>query len=255
MVFWDNVNHKVDSADLARVLTAGKWNDRLLGGNDSGEFKVSSMWLFAGNNISFSDEMYRRLIPIRLDASRADPEKRDPSLWKHHPLSQWLMDNRRDLVWACHTLVQNWIAQECPPGTGTLASYEQWAATMTGVVEAAGLPNALSTLDAYRDISNDDAGDERGFVKWWWDRWHETTVTTGELVEKAMGHEAIISGGASPMLTQLGIDMKNEAATVRSLGAFIGKHIVGKTFQVEEAKTVKVVKLGQSPARYHLLPV
>lgn len=252
MIFWDNVNHKVDSADLARVLTAGKWSDRMLGGNDSGEFKVTSTWLFAGNNITFSDEMYRRLVPIRLDASRADPEKRDSKLWRHHPLSQWLQDNRRELVWACHTLVQNWIAQECPPGAGNLASYEAWAETMTGVLEAAGLTEALSTLDDYRDVSNDDAGEENGFIKWWWERWGEATVTTGELVEKLTGFDQGLSGGASPMLSALGVDTRNEAATMRSLGHFIGKHVVGKTFQVSEKITVKAVKQGKAPARYSL---
>ena len=214
------------------------------------------LWLFAGNNVSFSDEIYRRLIPIRLDANRPDPENRPTALYKHYPLAAWLMSARRDLVWACHTLIQNWIAKGKIMGSGTLASFETWAGVMTGIVEAAGLNGALSTIGNYKATSNDDAGEENSFVQWWHDRWKYDRVGPGEMVQTMTtpGTDGGLTG-VSPMIAALGLDSRNDGTLVRSLGYYVKRQVIGKTARLADGTLVKAVKAAVNPARYQLVPV
>ena len=256
IVFWDNINHKVDSGALARAITSTFWRDRILGGMTQAAIRVTNLWLFAGNNVSFSDEIYRRLIPIRLDANRPDPENRPTALYKHYPLAAWLMSARRDLVWACHTLIQNWIAKGKIMGSGTLASFETWAGVMTGIVEAAGLNGALSTIGNYKATSNDDAGEENSFVQWWHDRWKYDRVGPGEMVQTMTtpGTDGGLTG-VSPMIAALGLDSRNDGTLVRSLGYYVKRQVIGKTARLADGTLVKAVKAAVNPARYQLVPV
>lgn len=239
IMFWDNINHKVDSADLASALTAGKWQDRLLGGNEEVSIPVRNIWVFAGNNLSFTHEMYRRMVPVRLDANMQNPQNRDPSMFKHAPLTEWLRQARPDLVWACHTLVQNWLAQGAPPGSGSLGTFENWARVMTGILEAAGLQGALSTIPAYVGTGDDE---QHGYIE-------VAEFMTAVFKHEEFNAQAIadtMSAESDPeiaaLLDLMGIKMRPGMSLSRSIGKWLNKHMVGQTYELPSGSRVKMTK-------------
>src|SRR5690606_37485087 len=121
------------------------------------------------NNVTFSHELMRRNVPIRLDAATPHPEKEPPpGGYKYEDLEGWVRQNRQALVWACHTLIQNWVAQGRPAGSAKMGSFEDWARVMSGILECAGVPEGvfLGTNDAYRASKDDEAGDNSALVQW-----------------------------------------------------------------------------------------
>jgi len=100
--------------------------------------------------------------------------------------------HRAELIRACITLVQNWIARGRPAGQASLGSFERWAAVIGGILQSAG-------IDGFLDNSSDQAAqdaDEQGsrwqrFVQDWWHDHHDRAVGPGALVDIAYGHSLI----------------------------------------------------------------
>ena len=72
VVFWDNVT-RLGSDPLHAVLTSQIWQGRILGKSETVTVPNRAVWLASGNNVELSDEMTRRIIPIRLDAGCRTP--------------------------------------------------------------------------------------------------------------------------------------------------------------------------------------
>lgn len=150
LIFMDNISREVDSGDLAAALTAGVWRDRILGTTETIEIEMKAMWLFAGNKLSFSPENMRRCVPMMLNAAVENAaQSRGQEFFKHFPLQKWLFDNRPRLVWACHTIIQNWIARGKPDGGATLHSFDAFASVMSGILREAGLAGFLANIPSY----------------------------------------------------------------------------------------------------------
>jgi hypothetical protein len=73
MIFIDNVVGTIDSPTLAAAVTTGQWMDRLLGKSKMISVSVDGLWLIGENNVDFTRELVRLLVPIRLDAGVAKP--------------------------------------------------------------------------------------------------------------------------------------------------------------------------------------
>lgn len=159
IIFIDNLSRKVDSGDLAAALTAGIWRDRILGKSETISIKMLAMWLFAGNNALFTAELMRRNIPIRIDAAVENAtQDRGQDCFKHFPYQPWLIENRARMVWACHTVIQHWIACGKQPGTATFHSFDAYASVMSGIMDFAGFPNFLANIPDYLALKEGDAG-------------------------------------------------------------------------------------------------
>jgi putative DNA primase/helicase len=68
-----------------------------------------------------------------------------------HPLPSWAIEHRAELVWAALIMIQNWIACGRLPGRATLGSFEDWACSMGGILEAAGIPGFLANQTNFYD--------------------------------------------------------------------------------------------------------
>lgn len=163
-LFIDNINKKVDSAHLASSIVSGVWKDRILGKSESVSVPVDSTVIMAGNNLEFSNEMMRRNCPIRLDAATPDPA-RDRKVGKDfkHDLQPWCMEFRKELVWACHTLIAAWVAQSCPRSNEyVLNSFAEWSKAFTGLFRVIGLVGAdgerwfMANSDLYAKDRNEE---------------------------------------------------------------------------------------------------
>lgn len=181
-VLIDNINHKVDSASLAGVLTARTWSDRVLGESRILNCPVNCLWLATGNNLQFSQEMPRRLCWIRLDARVENPAMRASSRFKHAQLTEWAKQHRGELIHAALVLVQAWLRRGKPLWTTkTMGRFEEWTRVMGGILQVAGVPGFLDNLERVIGEADDEAEERRAFVVEWWDRYGRHEVGAKEL--------------------------------------------------------------------------
>lgn len=175
----DNLKQGLDSSILASVLTARIWQDRILGMSKDITLPIQCVWLATGNNPTLTTEIARRSALIRLDAKQPKPWLRTG--FKHENLPGWALTHRAQLVHACLTLVQAWVAVGQPAGQRSLGSYESWSAVMGGILENAGIPGFLGNLDALYDQADRLTGEWADFYAAWYSRFGGASATLGEL--------------------------------------------------------------------------
>ena len=196
LVLIDNLRNELDSSALAAALTAPFWEDRILGVSEMARLPIRCTWIATGNNPSFSNEMSRRLVRIRLDARVDQPWRRDG--FRHPDLMGWVRSNRGKLIAACLTLCQGWIAAGRPRGARSIGSYENWAQTIGGVLENAGIDGFLGNLDESLEAADTEGATWRAFVQAWWDRFGTADVGVAELYDLAIRAEPPIDIGDGP---------------------------------------------------------
>lgn len=152
------------------ALTSSKHEARILGKSETVEAHVRCVWALTGNNVQLSSELLRRCCLIDLDAQMENPEEREG--WRHQDIRRWCRNNRGQLVWACLTLIQNWIADDKPHFTGrALNSYENWSYVMGGICESAGLGGFLGNREDLKNMASDGReNDILYLLEGWWSR-------------------------------------------------------------------------------------
>lgn len=154
---WDDTMLPIDSASLALALTQPYWKDRILGGNTEARIKIQTVNMASGNNLEWSRELTRRICTIRLKTPTENPSERTG--FKHDPLEDWIKANHRQLLEACLTLCQAWIAEGRPAGRQTMGSYENYARVMGGILEVIEVPGFLDNRKTL-------AGKDRESTRW-----------------------------------------------------------------------------------------
>lgn len=170
MIFFDNINHGVDSAELASAITSPEYKARILGRTELVDTEVRCIWALTGNNVQLSSEILRRCVLIDLDAQSAEPEKRCG--WRHDDIRGWVKENRGKLVWACLTIIQNWISAGKPEYKDeALNSFENWSGVVGGILRSAGIGGFLGNRKELKAMAAD--GRENDIVilleEWWQD--------------------------------------------------------------------------------------
>lgn len=163
----DNVNHGLNSGDLASALTQPVWNDRTLGANQEVNIKIRTAWAASGNNVPVSEELARRCALIQLDANVEKPWERTG--FKHADLMSWAKANRNELVTSAITLINAWICNGKPMFTGKVkGSYEAWTNVMGGILQTAGIPGFLENESTMFEAAVSKTQVLADFVKEWW---------------------------------------------------------------------------------------
>lgn len=148
-VLIDNIKSKLYSGDLAAALTALIWEDRFLGQTLMVRLPVRCTWIATGNNLSFSDEIARRTVWIRLDAKMERPWQRKN--FRHPTLESWVGKHRSEVLTALMTLVKRWFAEGKPAGKATLGSYDEWASIVGGILTAGSIEGFLGNAEKLYD--------------------------------------------------------------------------------------------------------
>lgn len=164
MIVYDNVRRKFAGDSLSMFLTAETYTDRILGETRIGSFPNLGVMVITGNNVSLADENVRRFLPIRLDPRMPESELEGRTF--HKPdLDTWVIENRGDLVWACLTLIQNWIAKKRLPGQAGFKSYESFAKVMGGILGAAGIDGFMQNVEAFRASKKVENSEDTDFME------------------------------------------------------------------------------------------
>jgi hypothetical protein len=192
-------------------------------------------WLLTGNNLTFSRELARRTVWIRVDAKTPAPHLRRG--FRHDPLQAWVRTNRGKLVGAALVLVQNWIARGRPPFTKhRLGSFEAWAAVVGGIVDAAGIGGFLENLKNFSAHADTETGEWLRFVSAWWDKFGESGIDTGALFQfaEATMPEVLGDGTERSQKTRLG-----KAIAKRAAWRFaIGDGAAHRVLRLDEAEVI-----------------
>src|SRR5207244_6725322 len=142
----DNVPAAVNSPVLSKALTDRLWDDRILGRSECARALVRCTWAATANNPSYSDEIARRIVPIRLIPQVDRPELLTG--FRHPELESWVNAHRGDLLWSLCVFVRAWQAGGSrPPKVGLLGSYEAWSRVVGGMLEAAGYTDVLGNRE------------------------------------------------------------------------------------------------------------
>lgn len=211
VVALDNVDRTLNSSALATVLTAARWHDRLLGGNEEVRIPVRCVWVATGNNPMLSTEIARRCIRIRLDARMDQPWRRDPADFRYQKLLQHALTQRGRLIGAALTLTNAWLAAGRPEAkTPPLGSYESWATVIGGILQIAGVDGFLSNLDELYERADSEGAVWRRFIQGWWDEFEQGIVGVAELypLAEAMEDFPLGKGKERAQKTMLGMGLK-----------------------------------------------
>jgi len=183
IVLLDNIKRKLDSGSLSSALTEPIWGDRELGSNRMIRVPITCGWFATANNPTFSGELARRIVRIRMDAAVEIPwERKD---FKHDPLDAWVKQHRGDLLWALLTLAKAWVAAGRPKGQVQMGRYQSWADTMAGILVVAGIPGFLGNREEVYAIAEADQEAWRAFIEAWWGDHGEQRVETSQLFDLA----------------------------------------------------------------------
>ena len=242
IVFFDNINHSVDSGELASAMTTPTYQARILGKSQTIEVDVRCVWVFTGNNVTLSSELLRRLIMIDLDARVANPELRGG--FRHDDIRGWATQHRGELVWACLTLIQNWVAQGMVhQKESVLASFENWSGAVGGVLKAAGLGGFMKNRDALKSRSGDTESDDfMVLLETWWERFGSKQVNAkGDDKAPGLIEMAIADDLSLPVRKEVNAD-GDRTFGARGFSDFLGKHN-GRVYELEDGTQVSVNRL------------
>ncbi|MDP9365825.1 MAG: ATPase, partial [Chloroflexota bacterium] len=244
VVLLDNLRRRLDSATLSIALTAAEWTDRLLGTSDDLRLPVRCAWVATGNNPALSSEIARRTVRIRLDAQRDRPWLREG--FRHPNLGGWTLDHRGELIGACLTLGQAWIAAGGPVSGDAhkLGSYEEWSRVLGGILDTAGVPGFLGNLAEFYEQTDTEGSAIRGFLRAWWEQHHGAPVGVGDLFTVASAPES-------------GLDLgdKGERSQRIRLGNRL-KELRDRQYQLADDLTVRIADAGtaQRAQLWRLVP-
>ena len=103
----DNVAGRLQSASLARALTAKTWLDRILGKSQMVALPQEAVWIATGNNIQIGGDIARRAIWVRLDAAQARPWTRTE--FRHPDILGWIRENHDSVIAYLLIMARAWV--------------------------------------------------------------------------------------------------------------------------------------------------
>ena len=188
-LFLDNLNNPtdhsggtqtIDSGQLAKALTEPIWEDRILGTAKIVKIRIRSVFMATGNNIEWSRELGRRIVPIKLRVMTENPSDRTGFRCSPHTLEEWAKIHRDTLVYSCLILCRHWVASGMPSGNVIFGSYQEYARIMGGILDCAEIPGFMTER-------NIEYGKNRDLIRWhaFVELWHfyfkTSTVTSSHL--------------------------------------------------------------------------
>lgn len=103
-IVMDNADRAIGNRHLDAALTSTRWKGRLLGSSKTVDMPFRPIWYFTGNNLQYTGDLMRRVVPIRLRSSEEHPEERTE--FRHPDLVAYALANRSKLLTAALTILR-----------------------------------------------------------------------------------------------------------------------------------------------------
>lgn len=173
---------EIGGKSINRLLTAQKWSDRLLGGNQRASLPNRAVKVATGNNVEVFGDTIRRYYPIELFFDGEDPHDRPESDFRHADIEAWTDEHRSELLTAVFTLIRSWQVAGRPKRTTSFGSFERWEAVVGGVIEQAGISGFLGNLTEHRKSADFEAGLWAAHCEWLATKFPTGQFTTRKVV-------------------------------------------------------------------------
>jgi hypothetical protein len=181
VVVLDNLKRQLASEELATVLTAPVWRDRILGKTEMVAMPNRSLWIATGNNVQLDLDIARRSVWVRIDAKSEHPW--EGRRFQIDDLRGWTREHREELMRAFLILVRNWVAAGMSAHSGPrLGMFERWCDVVGGILEAAAVPGFLANRKALYTEADPESGEWQLFVEAWWEEHGGNAVKVSDLV-------------------------------------------------------------------------
>lgn len=147
------------------------------------------------------------------------------------------------MVHAALTLTRAWIVAGMPRGTATLGSYEQWAATIGGILQVAGIPGFLGNLEVFYENADVEGAALRELVSLWWATYggRETIVAELFLLTYKVDGLDLGKGNDRARKTSFGILLAHQRDRV------FGDHRVVQAGVTHKVRKWRLVPTASSP--------
>jgi hypothetical protein len=161
----DNVTGRLQSASLARALTAKIWQDRILGKSQMVALPQEAVWIATGNNIQIGGDIARRALWVRMDAAQARPWTRTG--FRHPDLLGWIRRNHTTIIAQLLIMARAWVLAGKPPGSAKLGGFNEWAEILSGILEFAGVQDFMGNASQLYDQMDADVQQWDSFLGEW----------------------------------------------------------------------------------------
>ena len=235
IIFLDNFRGHLEDPVLEAAITSRRFGGRVLGGNDVADPEVLSTWLLTANNPKVNTDTHRRSVVIRLDSGESRPEFRKRESFAIPNLVRWSHENRGDLLWALSTMVQAWLQGGSVESPSSMGSFEQYASTMGGILQANGVDGFL---EKKADDVSDDEIELQQFIEQWFEAFEERAVKSSDLLRR------LIDRNPELLASRLA-RMHNDHGRITAIGTTCGL-ISGRVFKLRDGRKVAVLKRARA---------
>jgi len=143
----DNCTDTLQGAFLCQMLTQTRVQIRRLGHSQNVEVPTNSLMLSTGNNLTFAEDMTRRVLLCTLNPKVERPEERQ---FEKDALVEAL-NHRAELVAAGLTVLKAFIFAGRPKSAKVLGSYADWSNLVRSALVWLGEPDPCDTMTKVRD--------------------------------------------------------------------------------------------------------
>jgi hypothetical protein len=179
----DNLPPYVDSPALASLLTTKNFLGRVLGFSRNVSLPNNLTIVGTGNNMQASGEIAKRIVPIMIEPTSANPEAR--TNFQHPDIRTYARQQRRTVLECLLGLVENWLAADRPLHANRLGGFESWSETIGGILKVNGLRKWRTNEAEWRERANPGGSEMEAFVEAWHEGHGEKEVEPKDLRELA----------------------------------------------------------------------
>ncbi|MFB3893611.1 MAG: bifunctional DNA primase/polymerase [Phycisphaerae bacterium] len=179
----DNLPPYIDSPALASLLTTKNFLGRVLGFSRNVSLPNNLTIIGTGNNVQTSGEIAKRIVPIMIEPTSANPEARTD--FQHPDIRAYARQQRRTVLECLLGLVENWLAANRPLHADRLGGFESWSETVGGILQVNGLRKWRTNEAEWRQRANPGGSEMEAFVRAWHEGYGSQEVEPKDLRELA----------------------------------------------------------------------
>jgi hypothetical protein len=228
---WDNLTRPLTSEVIASLLTADTFADRILGISEFVPVPVRAVFVCTANNPSFSQDIARRRVRIKLDTQAIDPLART---FRHDDLGGWAREHLGELRWAALTLCRAYLAAGRPAYTGyVMRSFEAWSKLVGGILEHAGIPGFLANWRELHATENNEGEAIEAFVREWHENFGFGFTKISQLLQK-------IEAVTDPIDSPWELNSAMAQGRLSQLGKMVQRDLMDRRFRLGNGTVVTV---------------
>lgn len=238
VLLWDNVREPLGCAALDSFLTAGTFQDRILGSSETASLPNRAQFIATGNNLRLTGDTCRRIFLARLDAQSEKPYARD---FDFCPAQRIEVERTRYVV-AALTIIRAYIAAGRPKsGSGRTASFELWddlvrqpicwLKTLMHGLNDLSLPALDDPLKAAQQAFDQDPETTKhtALLHAWHSAFDSQPTTVASAVRRAETDDALMAA-----LDEIG--GQGQRINVRILGRWIERHVGRRIAEMKDGQ-------------------